>query len=186
MFFLVVAVLVFVSIQLLPFLPACSDRLVQRLDSRWGVAYGAASALSVVLMIAAWRASPAIPLYDPPLWSRMAGFILVLLAFIAMGIFLFRGRLRQLIRWPWPLAITLLALGHLVTVGDLAGAVLFGGLLLYGTAMLGLSWAHGVRPSPECRAGHDLLSVLAGVALYGVGTQLHGIVAGVPVLTLSG
>ena len=151
MFFLVVAVFVFVSIQLLPFLPACSDRLVQRLDSRWGVAYGAASALSVVLMIAAWRASPAIPLYDPPLWSRMAGFILVLLAFIAMGIFLFRGRLRQLIRWPWPLAITLALAVPLVAM-----------------------------------AGHDLLSVLAGVALYGVGTQLHGIVAGVPVLTLSG
>jgi hypothetical protein len=30
------------------------------------------------------------------------------------------------------------------------------------------------------------LSVLAGVALYGVTTQLHGIVAGVPVMALSG
>ena len=97
---------------------------------------------------------------------RIAGFILVLLAFIAMGIFLFRGRLRQLIRWPWPLAVTLLALGHLLTVGDLAGAVLFGGLFLYGTAVLGLSWAHGVRSSPECRPGHDLLSVLSGLALF--------------------
>jgi hypothetical protein len=29
------------------------------------------------------------------------------------------------------------------------------------------------------------LSVLAGVALYGVTTQLHGILAGVPVMTLS-
>jgi hypothetical protein len=37
----------------------------------------------------------------------------------------------------------------------------------------------------DYRAGHDLL-LLAGVALYGVGTQLHGIAAGVPVMTLSG
>jgi hypothetical protein len=103
-----------------------------------------------------------------------------------MGIFLFRGWLRQLVRWPWPLAIALIALGHLLIVGDVAGIVLFGGIFLYGVALLGLSWANGVRPSPEWRAGHDLLSVLAGVALYGVGTQLHGILAGVPVMTLSG
>jgi uncharacterized membrane protein len=79
-----------------------------------------ASALSLVLLIAAWRASPALPLYDPPLWSRIAGFLLVLLAFMCLGIFLFRAGLRQLVRWPWPLAVMLLALGHLLTLGDLA------------------------------------------------------------------
>jgi uncharacterized membrane protein len=186
MFFLVVAVLLFASIQLVPYLAPCGDRLAPRFGAGSGLVYGSASVLSVVLIIAAWRASPAIPLYDPPLWSRIAGFVSVLLAFICLGIFLFRGRLRQLVRWPWPLAIVLLALGHLLMLGDLAGLVLFGGLLLYGMVSLGLSSAQGVRPSPECRAGHDLLSVLAGVALYGVTTQLHGILAGVPVMGLSG
>jgi uncharacterized membrane protein len=186
MFLLVVAVLAFVSIYLLPSLPQYGHRLTQRFGARWSLFHGSASLLSVVLMIAAWRASPAIPLYDPPLWSRIAGFLLVLLAFLCLGIFLFRGRLRQLVRWPWPLAIMLLALGHLLTLGDLAGLVLFGGLFVCGAASVGASLAEGVRPSPECRAGHDLLSVLAGVALYGVTTQLHGIVAGVPVMALSG
>jgi uncharacterized membrane protein len=180
MFLLVVAVLAFGLIQLLPFLPQSGEAAIQRWGARPGVVYGAASALSLVLLIAAWRASPALPLYDPPLWSRIAGFLLVLLAFMCLGIFLFRGRLRQLVRWPWPLAVLLL------TLGDLAGLVLFGGLFLYGAALIAVSWADGVRPSPECRAGHDLLSVLAGVALYGVTTQLHGIVAGVPVMALSG
>jgi uncharacterized membrane protein len=186
MVFLVIAVLAFASIHLLPYFAAYRDRLVGQIGARSGLVYGSASVLSVVLMIAAWRASPAIPLYDPPLWSRIAGFVVVLLAFICLGIFLFRGRLRQLVRWPWPLAIMLLALGHLLMLGDVAGLVLFGGILLYGTAAFGLSWAQGVRPLPECRAGHDLLSVLAGVALYGVTTQLHGILAGVPVMALSG
>jgi uncharacterized membrane protein len=138
-----------------------------------------------VLGLVAWRASPAIPLYDPPLWSRIAGFVSVFLAFISLGIFLFCGRLKQLVRWPWPLAVTLLALGHLLALGDLAGVVLFGGLFVYGTALMLLSWQRDVRPSPDWRAGHDLLSVLAGVALYGVTTQLHGILAGVPVMALS-
>jgi uncharacterized membrane protein len=137
------------------------------------------------LAFLAWRASPAIPLYDPPLWSRIAGFVSVFLAFISFGIFLFRGRLRQLVRWPWPLAVTLLALGHLLVLGDLAGMVLFSGLFGYGVALMLLSWQRDIRPSPDWRAGHDLLSVLAGVALYGVTTQLHGILAGVPVMALS-
>jgi uncharacterized membrane protein len=185
MVLLAVAVLVFAFIQLLPFVPDIADRLAALLGAGAGAVYGAASAASLLLLIAAWRASPAIPLYDPPLWSRIAGFISVLLAFISVGIFLFRGRLRQLVRWPWPLAIVLLALGHLLILGDLAGVVLFSGLLLYGMALMLLSWQRDARPSPGWRSGHDLLSVLAGVALYGVTTQLHGIVAGVPVMALS-
>jgi uncharacterized membrane protein len=185
MVLLAVAVLVFTFIQLLPFVPDIADRLAGPLGAGAGPAYGAASAASLLLVVAAWRASPAIPLYDPPLWSRIAGFISVLLAFICLGISLFRGRLRRLVRWPWSLAIMLLALGHLLTLGDLAGVVLFSGLLVSGMALMLLSWQRDARPSPDWRAGHDLLSVLAGVALYGVATQLHGIVAGVPVVTLS-
>jgi hypothetical protein len=52
-------------------------------------------------------------------------------------------------------------------------------------ALMLLSWQRDARPSPDWRPGHDLLSVLAGVALYGVTTQLHGILAGVPVMALS-
>ncbi|MET0482278.1 MAG: NnrU family protein [Aestuariivirgaceae bacterium] len=182
---LAIAVLVFALVQILPLVPDVADRLAGQLGAGAGSVQGAASVASLILLIGAWRASPAVPLYDPPLWSRIAGFISVLLAFICLGIYLFRGRLRQLVRWPWPLAIVLLALGHLLTLGDLAGVVLFGGLLLYGMALILLSWQRDARPSPGWHAGHDLLSVLAGVALYGVTTQLHGILAGVPVVTLS-
>jgi len=182
---LAVAVLVFAVVQLLPAAPEIADRLSGPLGAGAGPVHGAATAASLALMVAAWRASPAVPLYDPPLWSRIAGFVSVLLAFICLGIFLFRGRLRHLVRWPWAFAIVLLALGHLLARGELAGVILFGGLLLYGMALILLSWQRDVRPSPDWRAGHDLLSVLAGVALYGVVAQLHGIVAGVPVMTLS-
>jgi hypothetical protein len=35
------------------------------------------------------------------------------------------------------------------------------------------------------RQGHDPLSILAGVALFGLMTQLHGALIGVPILTLT-
>jgi hypothetical protein len=34
------------------------------------------------------------------------------------------------------------------------------------------------------REGHNMLSILAGVALYGVAIQLHVVFAGVPVIQL--
>jgi hypothetical protein len=42
----------------------------------------------------------------------------------------------------------------------------------------------GIRPSPETRSGHDILSMVAGVALYIVMVQLHPVLIGVPVLAI--
>ena len=38
-----------------------------------------------------------------------------------------------------------------------------------------------MRPSPVVREGHNLLSILAGFALYGVMVQAHAALIGVPV-----
>ena len=87
--------------------------------------------------------------------------------------------------WVFPLSVMLWGIGHLFANGDLASLILFGGLSLYGAAHLALGLAHGIRPSPEVRAGHDILSLIAGVALYIAMVQLHPVLIGVPVLTLS-
>ena len=42
----------------------------------------------------------------------------------------------------------------------------------------------GFRPSPEVRQGHDMLSLLAGVALYGVMIQLHAHLIGVALFSI--
>jgi hypothetical protein len=44
---------------------------------------------------------------------------------------------------------------------------------------------NGVRPSPEVRIGHDGLSLIFGAALYGIMTQLHPALIGVPIFALS-
>ena len=45
---------------------------------------------------------------------------------------------------------------------------------------------HGKEAFLRSRAGHDLMSILAGIALYGLMTQLHIVLIGVPVVTLGG
>lgn len=58
-------------------------------------------------------------------------------------------------------------------------------MLIYALAHLGLGTANGIRPSPVIRQGHDVISIIVGVALYGVFAQLHPLFTGVPVVTLS-
>ena len=83
------------------------------------------------------------------------------------------------------IAVIFWACGHLLANGDLASVILFGGFLIYAFAHLVIGTLNGVRPSPEVRNGHDLISILIGIALYGVMAQLHGALIGVPVFNLT-
>lgn len=153
-------------------------------EAAYGPLFGLGTIVGIGVIILGWRMAPFIPVYEPPAWGRHANFLLTLIAFICLGIFLFRGRLRQILRFPMALATVFWAAGHLLANGDLASLILFGGLLIYGVLHMLLAFLNGVRPSPEVRSGHDLLSVLAGIALYGVMAQLHGALIGVPLIQL--
>lgn len=185
MVFLALAVALFAAVHLLPSLPALKAPLKARLGRAWGPVYGIASLVALSLVVLAWRNAPVDPMYDPPPWGFYATFVLVLLAFICLGIFLFRGTWRQRLVLPLSLGVVLWGVGHLFSNGDLASIILFTGFALYGMAHYALGIAAGYRPSPEVRQGHDALSILAGIALFGVMTQMHGALIGVPVLTLT-
>ena len=61
---------------------------------------------------------------------------------------------------------------------------IFGGQIAYAAAHLAMGLSFGIRPSPEVRSGHDILSLVAGVALYIALVQLHPVLIGVHVLSL--
>ena len=81
------------------------------------------------------------------------------------------------------LAVVLWATGHLLANGDVKSAILFGGLAFF--AILHVALAAKQKPAAaEIRQGHNLMSVLAGVALYGIAAQLHVVLAGVHLVQL--
>ena len=165
--------------------PPAKAALKARLgDKAYGPVFGIASLVGIAIIVIGWRMSPFVPVYDPPEWGRHANFLLTLIGFICLGIFIFRGNLRQKLRFPMAWAAIFWATGHLLANGDLASIILFGGFLAYALAHIAIGTANGVRPSPEVRQGHDLVSVLIGIALYGIMAQLHGALIGVPVFEL--
>jgi uncharacterized membrane protein len=182
MILLALGVVLFAVLHLIPALPPAKAALVGRVGEKaYGPLYGSASVLALALIVAGWRWSPFIPVYEPASWGRYANYGMTLVAFLCLGIFLFRGKLRQTLRFPMGLAVLFWGTGHLLANGDLAGLILFGGFLAYALLHIAIGVAQGVRPSPDVRGGHDLLSLLAGVALYGVMTQLHPVLIGVPI-----
>jgi uncharacterized membrane protein len=182
---LALAVLAFIGVHLIAVMPAVKSSLKSRLGKAYGPAFGMASLISLALVVLAWRARELVVVYDPPVWGRHATFSLVLIAFLFLGMWIFRGSWRQSIRFPLAIATIFWGFGHLFVRGDVASLILFGGLVAYGAAHLALGMANGLHPTPEVRKGHNLLGILFGVAFYGVFTQLHAVLIGVPVLTLT-
>lgn len=185
MILLAVGVLFTALMHLVAAVPSLKARLKQAVGERaYGPVFGLASLFGIVLIVLGWRMADFVPVYDPPEWGWYANLGFTLVAFICLGIFIFRGSLRQKLRFPLAIGTVFWAVGHLLANGDLASLILFGGLLVYALAHIVLGVANGVRPSPEVRSGHDLVSVLIGIALYGVMAQLHGVLIGVPVFQL--
>jgi uncharacterized membrane protein len=181
---LAIAVLAFSIIHLIPAVPPVKARLQQGLGRAYGPVFGIAVSASLVLMVVGWRAAGYVEVYEPPMRARQATVGLLLLSFLSLGVFLFRGRLRQRLRFPLAIAVMAWGIGHLFANGDLASLILFGGLSAYGAAHLGFGLAFNIAPSRDVRSGHDVLSLIAGVALYIAMVQLHPILIGVPVLSL--
>jgi uncharacterized membrane protein len=166
--------------------PSLKSRLKQKVgEQAYGPAFGLASLAGVALIVAGWKLSAFVPVYDPPSWGAHANFALTLIAFLCLGVFLFRGRLRQMLRFPMGVGVMFWATGHLLANGDLASLILFGGFLAYAVAHILIGVANGVRPSPDVRGGHDLVSIIVGLALYSLMAQAHGVLIGVPVFDIS-
>ncbi len=167
MILLAFGILLFTALHMVAVLPGLKARFKAHVGERlYGPVYGMLSLASLAIIILGWRASSFVAVYDPPSWGWLANYGLTFLAFLCLGIFLFRGTLRQRLRFPMALAVMLWGTGHLLANGDAASLLLFGGFIASGLLMLLAGIANNVRPSPEVRAGHDGLSLLAGAALY--------------------
>ncbi len=183
--FLAFAVALFAGLHLIAAVPPLKAALQGRLGKAYGPVFGISSLISLVLVVLAWQSADRPAVYDPPGWGFRAALALNFLASLFVGIFVFRGRLRQISRFPLALAVMLWATAHLLANGDGAAVILFGGFLLYGVAHLLLGLVNGVRPSPEVRQGHDAISLLTGVALYGVLIQLHAHLFGIALFSIN-
>jgi uncharacterized membrane protein len=181
---LVLVLLAFGLVHLIPALPGLKQTLVSRLGKAYGPFYGIATLVLLVATIWALRQAPAETLYTPPHWGYYANFVFSLVGFVFIGIYLFRGSWRNTIKYAMAYGIGFWALGHLFANGEARTLVFFIGLAAFGFLHVWLKARQSAYVPSEVRQGHNMLSIMAGVVLYGIAAQLHYVIAGVHVVTL--
>lgn len=185
MIILAAGVLLFVLLHGVAAVPRYKSWVKSRMGERWyGPAFGLASVVALTVIVLGWRSSGFVLVYEPRLWGWYVNYALTFIGFLCLGIFLFRGSYRQRLRFPMAIATVFWAAGHLFANGDLASLILFGGLLVGNAAHMVVALANGIRPGHEVRAGHNGLSLIFGAALYGIMTQLHPAIIGVPIFAI--
>ncbi len=184
MVLLATALFIFGVVHIIPAIPTWKTYAISVFGKAYGAVYGILTLLLFAAVIWAFRLTNVAPLYEPPSWGRYANFGFTLLGFLCIGIFLFRGTWRNTLKYPMALGVGFWALGHMLANGDQRTTLLFAGLA--GIALLFASLKHlnGLFIPSEERQGHNLISILGGIAIYGIASQLHNVVAGVPLVTL--
>jgi uncharacterized membrane protein len=167
-----------------PAMPAWKDHAVKTFGKAYGPIYGILTALLFVAVIWAFRNAEPGFIYEPVSWGFYANFVFTLLGFLCIGIFVFRGSWRNILKYPMAIGISLWSLGHLLANGEQRSVLLFGGMAFIAILFAVLKHHNGQFVPTEVRQGHNPLSLLGGIALYGIAAQLHYAVAGVALVTL--
>jgi uncharacterized membrane protein len=184
MIFLAAVLLVFGVIHINPAVPKWKSHAAQTFGKAYGPIYGILTLVLFAAVIWAFRMADAEFLYEPPSWGRHANFGLTLLGFLCIGIFAFRGSWRNTLKYPMAIGVSLWAFGHLLANGDQRSVLMFAGLGVIAIVFAVLKNSNGLFVPSEVRQGHNLISLLGGIALYGIAAQLHDVIVGVPLVTL--
>jgi uncharacterized membrane protein len=176
------AVALFGALHFASALPGLRQIVKGILGRAYGMVFGLALLAALAFAIWSLRVADRTFLYDVPMWGIYANFLLTAVAFVFVGMFLFRGSWRNSVRYPAAAATAFWGIGHLFANGDIESMILFGGLIAVAAVHV-LLLRRNVPFEPIApRDGHNMLSVLAGLAIYGLMTQLHRVLIGVPVV----
>jgi uncharacterized membrane protein len=172
---LVIGLLVFLGVHSVRvLLPGWRGALMRRLgEQRFKGLYALASAIGLGLIIWGFARASADPIvvYTPHPGLRSVTAVLMLVALIlALASNLPAGRIKRSVRHPLLIGTIMFAVAHLISNGDLAGVLLFGGFLLWALMTLVNSLRRvqpAVSSAPPALAG-DAGAILGGLVLYGL------------------
>lgn len=147
------------------------NRMQARLgEIGWKGAYSLISIAGFVLIVhgyAAARLDPVV-LYTPPTALRHVAMLLLVPVFPLLLSTYLPGRIKAAVKHPMLVATKLWAFAHLLSNGNLADVVLFGGFLAWAVADRISLKRRNPRPLHTAPAGkaNDMIAVVGGLALY--------------------
>ena len=175
MFWLIAGLVIFMGIHVLTSMRSARARVIAGLGE--GAYKGLYSLLSFVgfgLIIYGMSQAPVIRLWDSPNWGRYAAIWFMPIALILIFAAYIPGNIKRLTAHPMLWGVTLWALLHLLTNGDVAGLLLFGSFGLYALYAMYSQTLRGARPAQSPRAiGGDIAAIVVGGIAYGLLLKYH-------------
>ena len=141
-------------------------------EGAWKGLYSVASVVGLVLVVWGYglaRQQPVV-LWNPPVGMRHAASLLTLIAFVLLAAaYVPRNVFKAKLHHPMVLSVKVWALAHLISNGNLADVVLFGGFLLWAVldfrAARQRDRAQGMVYAPGTAAG-TVIAVAVGTAAW--------------------
>ena len=192
----------FLVVHLIPMLPAWRGALVARAgEGPYKAGFSLVALVGLIGAIWAYRYTPHTPLWSSPPPLRAVTAILMLAAVLCFAGAKGTPWFKRIVRHPMLWGTGLLGVAHLLSNGDVAGLILFGGLALFGFVWQPLTdrrdaevdpvgWAETARttsllPFVRWGARSDPVTVrplIAGAIVYIALVLLHPWLFGAPVV----
>ena len=155
-------------------------------EGAWKGLYSVASVVGLVLVVWGYglaRQQPVV-MWNPPVGMRHAASLLTLIAFVLLAAaYVPRNALKARLHHPMVLGVKVWALAHLLSNGNLADVVLFGGFLLWAVldfrAARQRDRAQGMVYAPGTAAGTGIAVVVGAAAWAGFAFWAHAWLIGV-------
>jgi uncharacterized membrane protein len=181
MFWLILGLVLFMGVHVATSMTASRARVIGVLGE--GTYKGLYSLLSIAgfgLIVFGMSRAPAIRLWDAPNWGRYAAIWFMPVALILVFAAYIPGNIKRVTAHPMLWGVTLWALLHLLTNGDLAGLLLFGSFGLYAVYAMRSQTLRGARPAQAHRAlGGDIAAIVVGLIVYALLLKFHANLFGV-------
>jgi uncharacterized membrane protein len=128
----------------------------------------------LILTVLGYRAAPYEALYTPPGWAVHLNNLMMLGAVLLMGAAKRANMISHRLRHPMLTGVIVWAAAHLLVNGDLASALLFGGMAVWAVASMALA-----NRRPGDRKANVKLVVISGVVYVAI-VLIHSFALGVP------
>jgi uncharacterized membrane protein len=181
---LVLGLALFFTVHVLTSFRDARDTLIARYgERRYKAVYSLASGAGFVLIVLGMREANVLPVWQPPAWGYPTARWLMPLAFILLAGAYVPSNIKRFTAHPMLWGIFLWALLHLLTNGDLASLLLFGGFAVYSLYAMWSQTQRGVKPSVIAQpVSRDVLVLAIGLAAYGALFYGHRWVSGVAIV----
>jgi uncharacterized membrane protein len=151
-------------------------------EDRYKLGFSLAAAVGLGLVIYGKSVAPRIAVYEPPGWTAHISWFMMWLAVTIFPAAYLPTNLKRVMRHPFLWGVTLWAVAHLLTNGDLASLLLFGSFAAYALFDMGSANRRGAAVSPlRHPLWRDGVLVAVGTAAYLALVRLHPLLFGVGV-----